>query len=207
MIQKLFIGYRTQLVADAHKLLSPRETPEGGDPVAVAKTVGLTLPYTATFAEIFVIDTRYRQRMHIVPANGKLLPSRVLRDYIVKHFVETYYGDGVRTNRLVFIGFGMELFTTLLGTECSMTPERYLPPRVWRNDNALNVDELVLPDKYRQHLDLRTVLLSRRPADAASAKVWDALLTDWTGPGQNIEKDAQLAFELCVQFGVPGDIF
>jgi len=216
---KLFVGYRTRVVANVEALAPEPEAPSNYKDrdkiaafVAEAKKTffaeAKNQPYTGTFDEVFLVNPSKEGvfQWQFPPPDSKKPPIAVsVRNYLLKNYPDAWAGDihDSVPPKVVFIGFDMRRFLKMLGLECSLpSVNKPLPPRLWYgNSDHRDIEEAVMPREFK-HLSLKSVLAARRPAGAEAAERWDALVKDWPGPHVSPEKDVLLAVELAAQLGI-----
>lgn len=222
---KLFVGFKTRLVEGAahpevqvpdHYKDAAKAAAYVAERRAAFAAAALAMPYTATFAEVELVDPNARDEkaperskfgapkfVWHPPEAGKLSVAVRVRNYLTKHYKAAWPDEPGRRPGVVFIGFNVRLFLKILGLECSLPAEgRPCPLGMWYdNPGVRDIGEAVCPREF-EGLTLPYVLARRRPPDPEGGKYWDALTAGWNGPGENVGQDVRIAVELAAQLGI-----
>jgi hypothetical protein len=170
-------------------------------------TAALEVPYTATFDQVFMVDTKYGKviQWDHSAEPGKPSVSQRVRTYFVNIHGVGWSAKDYKVHNPPFrvIGFNPRRFLKMLALECSMPAiGEPLPPKMWySNAEHRDIGEAILPKDFRDTLSLEKVLLMRRPVSYAARERWDKVLEGWKGPHVHPEKDAWLTVELASQLG------
>jgi hypothetical protein len=177
-------------------------------------------PYTATFDEVYLIDTRGKRGEGWTskdrgPGGPKPPVCVAVRSWLLGRngYAHAWQDPpppkpgeppppARKRPEVVFVGFNVRLFLKVLGLECSMPAVgKPLPPRMWYGTaDHRDIAEAVCPKEYR--LDLLNVIRARRPPPGEAQNKWDKILEGWTGPHVHPQKDSLLACELATQLGL-----
>lgn len=218
----IFIGYRNRpvedLAAKTPDFKAPPHLKEAArarefveDAKAQFAAAAGNMPYTSTFDQIFLVDPhagkkgKAMQWDYYPPESGKQRVAVRMKNYLLKIHPQAW-GDRP-AYKVVFAGFGIRNFLRLLGLECSLPAaggSTACPLSMWYSGvEYRDIGEAVAPKDYPQMPLVHAVKL-RRPLDEPDARVWDAMLLNWTGPGQNPELDSRISATLAAQLGFYG---
>lgn len=179
---KIIVGY------------SMRPSQEAADPGG--------MPYTGTFAEVFLADPRHESVNHWIwseerQSGAKPPIAQSVAGWILKRYPDAWEHDVAARHRevdVLFVGFNPARFLKILGIECSMPPiNKPLPIGMWVDGrHCCNIGRLVVPSEHEDAMTLPAVLRQRglAPADG------------WIGPCRDAREDARLAAELATQVGI-----
>lgn len=211
---KIVIGYKTRLVAGIEKNLPDfKASPhlkDGGKMATEVKErqdeflgLGRHMPYTATFDEIFLADVTNNLSIQWSSADGKNSPASRARKFFDKHYPDSW-NESNRKSRVILIGFDIHSFLRILGVECALPGSLGACQfGMWyKNQDVIDVGDVIMPRDVFRGVPLSYIMKFWRPANPDDAKVWDGLVKDWNGPGENPVKDAHIASCLVCQMGL-----
>lgn len=181
--------------AQAEELKSRQET---------FRTCAPLSAYTATFADIYMIDPSVEKPLQWLALPDKQAPAIRFCTWLKKAHPQLWAKDAdPERRRLRIFGFDPHLFLLVLGVECSLPPiSKPLSPRIWLGAERVDIADIVLPPRFDQHLQLRETVLARQPTEEKHLAAWLKIVKDWSGPGTSAEKDAKLTCELAGQLGL-----
>ena len=217
-LRKLLVGYSTRGVDNIDEFMPKFEAPTNfkdeakiREAIEKSKTKfreeAAARPYTGILDKVVFIDPTAKVTKKYMTEPGKTPPAARVRNYLLKEFPRAWVRDpneddaayARRTPEVMFIGFDTRRFLKLLGLECSLPGYEPCPLDMWHaNSDHRDIATAVLPDECGK-LDFPSQLKFRRPKDPADAKKWDAVVTGWTEPGVDADKDVLLTGMLAAQ--------
>ena len=235
MSRKVFIGYSTRVVPDVERLMPEFESRAGTkdedkkkvqitEKQEAWKRDAKNMPYTGTFDKVHIAiqpdpheeDPELKRGKVVTydsasryPFGTRTAVSRMVGSLLLRYFPTAWSDDIVSKSipKAVFIGFNPRRFLKMLGIECSLpTIRKTLPAGLWYgNSDHRDIGEAVIPRDFPL-LGWSTMLRRRREGlnEEDTAK-YDAVIKDWTGPGNDPEQDVKIAIVFAVQLNFVRD--